>query len=241
MALDDDAGYEGDEGEQKARYAGMAETYRPLERVISGEATMRGTLDALLDGIEADAKLTKSDSPRLTQFGECASFLLSDLGRDYLAGSYKRDAEALLNRKWNALKVGASAVTAAVGLILWAIPPLDIPAYALYLAGWVPFSALRRQAQRGKRAKDCREEVFSVLYLQADILDRSIGRAFVMEDFHSARDRFEKTYQALAPDERAYVGAGLRRMLSAGALDMGEAELDSYLGSLTEEGVAPDA
>ena len=248
MALDGEGKYDWDDAAARGRYVGMAASYAPLGAVISGEATMRSSLDGILDGIEKDARLTKSESPHLAEFGECAAFLLSDLSdfgdnylQDSLTGIMKDNAEALLNRKWNSLKGGVGAAVAAAGFVAWAIPPLDIPAYFLFLGGWIPYCAIKGQAKRGRRAKDHREEVFSSLYLRADILDRDIGRCFVMDDFLGCRERFEKTYQALDSEERADVGAGLHRMLSAGALDMGEAELDRYLSSLTVSEVAPDA
>ena len=153
----------------------------------------------------------------------------------------KDNAEALLNRKWNSLKGGVGAAVAAAGFVAWAIPPLDIPAYFLFLGGWIPYCAIKGQAKRGRRAKDHREEVFSSLYLRADILDRDIGRCFIMDDFLGCRERFGKTYESLAPEERADVEGTLRGMLSAGALEMGEAELDSYLGGLADKGAARDA
>ncbi len=87
-------------------------------------------------------------------------------------------------------------------------------------------------AKRWERLRERRKEALQPLYGVAESLDADISRCFILDDFHSRRDRFGLTYRSLSGDERAEVKQELCRRLEAGALDMGEHELDSYLAGL---------
>ena len=91
------------------------------------------------------------------------------------------------------------------------------------------------------RLVERRKKVLQPLYGMAQSLDADIAHAFLYDDFEQNRERFGPTYRSLSGEERAGVDRELHQMLAAGALDMGEAELDRYLSGLREEEVAPDA
>lgn len=233
-------------------YLAKAEEHTFLHNAIAGEDprfghlfTFEGSLEGILGRLEASHGASDYfQIPEIPEFKEYVAMvedILGDTGTPLDGPGLFRDAAAL--RCYEHSKAGA-AINGTVAALNAAclLFPATWPVSALFVLsnGGLCAGNLKR-AKAGKAVKDNKEQVFAPLYDAARSLDIDIGKAFLYEHFTGARSRFELTCRSLSEAERPGVTDELHRMLSAGALDMGEVELDSYLGGLTMKEATPDA
>ena len=100
---------------------------------------------------------------------------------------------------------------------------------------------IRKGNEESSEEKERCDRTLAPVYEAAWQLDSAIGRLFAADQFHEKRENFERTYRMLDEDGRSAVATEMKEQLCAGAVDMGEAELDRYLSGLRENEVAPDA
>ena len=219
-------------------YLAMAEEHPFLKEAVESSASFRARLDDLVIGLlSGSGNLSKT----LTEFTQLTGILAECSPEEFDAKSCDRDAYSI-GRYHRAIRdVTTAAMYSSIGALSLLAPPFVVLEAWLFGVGALALATSAPVAYRGWKASRNAIEVFAPVCSAAVALDDDIGKAFLIEDFLGEKERFGETYRALAVEERTAVETEFHRMLSAGALDMGEAELDSYLGSLLENEVAPDA
>ena len=219
-------------------YLAKADEHPFLKEAVEDSASFRARLDDLVIGLlSGSGDLGKT----LTEFTQLTGILAECSPEEFDVKSCNRDAYSI-GRYHRAISdvTTAAMYTGVVSLSLLAPPFVVLEAW-LFGVGALALATSAPVAYRGWKAMRNAIEVFAPVCSAAVALDDDIGKAFLMDDFLGKKERFGETYRKLAPEERKGIDAELYRMLSGGALDMGEAELDSYLGSLLENEVALDA
>ncbi len=226
-------------------YLEKAEEHMFLHNAIAGEdprfdhvITFEGSLEGILERLEEQSVSNYFKGADIREFHDYVTLvqeLLKDTGTQLDASPLYKDAIALgTYGRYQARAAINGTVAALNGLTL--LFPVIFPVSIFFMAlnGYVCVENLRK-AKAGKVIKDSKEEAFAPLYDAARSLDLDIGKCFLHEHFTWARSRFELTYRSLSGEERAEVKQELCRRLEAGALDMGEAELDRYLDGLRQQ------
>lgn len=212
-------------------YLAKAEEHPLLKEAVGGSASFRGRIDDLVIGLlseKGDLGKTLVEFRELTgAIADCSPEVF-DVKSCNMSAEYIRSFRSTISNMNLALVYGASA-----GYLLF-IPPFQLVEAFFFGLGTLSAALNAPAAYRGWKARNNAIEVFAPVCSAAVALDEDIGKAFLMDDFLGRKERFGETYLALAPEERADVEAELRRMLSAGALDMGEAELERYLAGLRD-------
>ncbi len=252
--------------EEKACYLHMAGQYPLLGEVISGETSFAGRLDKIGDDIWQDRQRNiglyyffigySIDETPLKEFGACLDTMVALSATEYnapaevamydywerVAGKGARESALWLNG------IGYGMLTVPIALALLLIPGGALIEGAIALLGGAGFvQGIKKGFIENDRLLEKREECEKALapvYGAAQQLDSRIGRLFAADQFHECRENFERMYRALDESGRNAVSLELKEQLTLGALDMGEAELDSYLAGLAgeddEEGYAED-
>ncbi len=233
-------------------YLEKAEKNTLLNNAIAGEdprfdclITFEGSLDGIIGGLEAPNGMSDHfQVPHITEFKDYVAMvrdILGDTGTPLDSPTLCRDAAALRGYEQAMTGAAINGTVAALNAACLLLPVVfPVSAFFVLLNGGFCAWNLKK-AKAGKTVKDSKEETFAQLYDAARSIDLDIGKCFLHEHFTWARSRFELTYRSLSGEERADADATLYNMLSAGALDMGEVELDRYLSDLLENEVAPDA
>ncbi len=230
-------------------YLERAEARPLLAEALAGTTSLAGTLDSLVEGLrERTGWSSPLESGPWQRFEEYFT-LVSELSRtgaddnEIYRGLHESyvQADNIASKRSFLKGSGQSAGVMLAGGLIAAIPPLWIVGTAFCALGALGYAfsgiATLASADLGAHPRHALGE----LYSRAEALDADIGRAFLYDDVEQNRERFGQTYRALAEEERALVGQDLHRMLAAGALDMGGAELKRYLSSLGENEVTSDA
>ncbi len=254
-----------DEPYTREFYLGRAEQYPLLAEVISGERTFAGRLDGIIDDIWLDSSRNMEmyvlfmgymiDETPLEEF---SGYLDTLVALSAMEGSKNSTYAGAMRDYWELVagKGGRESIlwmngiiygggTAAAAALFLLIPGGALVEGALMLlggAGFVQgirkgFGGLGRQLEK----RDECVKTLSPVYEAARQLDSRIGTLFAADRFHEDRNLFERSYRMLDEEGRGAVASELREQLVMGAVDMGEAELDRYLGSLAVDEVAPDA
>ncbi len=207
-------------------YLAKAEEHPFFWDAVEGSASFRGRIDDLVIGLLSE----KGDLGKtLTEFRDLTNAIAESSPEAFDVKSCNMSAEYIRRYRSTISNIDAAFVYGASAGYLLFIPPFQLVEAFLFGLGTLGVALNAPAAYRGWKARNNAIEVFAPVCSAAVALDEDIGKAFLMDDFLGRKERFGETYQALAPEERAEVGAGLRRMLSAGALDIGEAELEEML------------
>ncbi len=239
--------------QEKASIESLAYTYPLLNEVIEGKATLSGRCDGLLTDYELlyhrDKKLPRHYAELLDELTggltDLAGIMaaMGGTGVDYSAEDmvdFFRRREKEINEKVAALG-GAGGSLLGLGIVIGGalFPPLA--PFALWgVLNMVGGSALQISSIFMRTLRPTNEEdknyhsLFERLCLESSRADTRIRRAYALEHFVIAPDAFRETYAAMEQVERGYIAHKLGQLLRAGALDMGEAELDRYLAGLRD-------
>ena len=216
-------------------YSGKAHELPLLGKVIVGEETLAGHLDSIVDKKNVDGEDLRECLETLCALG-CADIAAPD------AFPYRTSLTAQMKTLglYMVRTQGSAALAYGVASLFFpVIPAVGAVVGFLGICGgmvWGMFSLDKDDEKALGQLRQQRREILEPAYHLAASLDADICRAFLYDDFGQTRSRFELTYRSFSGEERQEVEQELHRMLAAGALDMGEAELDSYLAALAEEG-----
>ncbi len=206
-------------------YFKKAEDSRFLKRVVEGTDSLEGRLDLIL--------FYQGEEPEW--FAHYLDTLEEMTGVGLHKGELMRRYEALYNGGLYIAGNAVSTMAAVIGAAFLAVPPFVLLEPILLGLGAVGYLRSGKNVRYYNETFNAKETIFNPVRFAASACDLDIGRCFLYGDFMEEghrHDRFEKTYAGLEPEERSEVRGALREMLAAGALDMGEAQLDSYFAGL---------
>ena len=136
--------------------------------------------------------------------------------------------------EFNGFAYAASISAVGVAAVLLMVPPFTLAEPLVALVGGWGIKSFHKKVKLYQDTKSRRDEIFLPVRKAADSLDQDIGRCFIFEHIRHNRKRFETTYRGLTGKESETIDKQLFEMLDAGALDMGQLELERYLYSILD-------
>lgn len=217
-------------------YLAKAEEHPIVREALEGTAMFRGRLDDLVGMLtdrEGAPPKTRSPSDDLKAY----LTVLEDLSSAGL------DVESIYNSGVCMEVYGVSKGVAgfflgvgAIGAIGLIIPPLAALEAAVLLSGGAVGGFFGWCTKGYGEARKKADEIFAPAYAAADAVDADIKRCFptgrALEACRPLSDIEERAYRMMDADGRKEADEELRRKLAAGALDMGEVDLERYLKGL---------
>ncbi len=219
------------ENELREKYLAQAEEHEWFESVLVGEETLESTLDDILERLVASED--KEQTVEILKEFKSHVALTYELHSEHFDQSYEHSKAAILANTDSLMKHSLKGMGwYLAGGLLMAVPILGgIGFVAMCLGGYKAFAG-GAGTLVGAHWKEDTRRTFKEVYDAAITVDESIGRAFILDHFHTGRERFEQTYIALDEEEKDFVDKNLYEQLEFGAVDMAEHELIDYLTAL---------